>query len=508
MLGAMKASEWRKTLDPMATKAQAKILAAMLDSSLRMPLEWVGIPITDGENDAILFVSCDAFMVGEPDDFVRVNVTGETMQQACDAPGVQLPTPKMLDIIFENKEVAFEPVTYNPTNGNITVTDPATGQKAVVSMSSTTAMFASSADVTKKRAGKAGLAANWGKLWGLIRRTDTNKYGDKHPQGGVRVENYGLYTNTAPANYLSVSGNHRMWQPNSTAHNEHHTDYSQDFGPVVHPVMLVNGQLMPTADVMTSATLCKLVCHDGPLTYTHHPTLPLYTPPGGVQVIAPPVYSIRVIGQSPPVEPPVKPEVPSIPFVQAKNYTKTDVRRIDLIVIHTMEAPEKPGTAMGVAKWFAGPQAPQASAHYCIDNKQVVQCVKEGDVAWCAPGANHDGIHLEHAGYAAQNNAQWHDPYSTAMLDLSAALTASVCKRYGLPVAFVDHEGLLEGDQGITTHREVTLACIQANKTGMTTSPFYNKKRPNVPLTTHTDPGVLFPMREYLDAVKAKMGAT
>src|SRR3982750_3889302 len=94
--------------------------------------------------------------------------------------------------------------------------------------------------------------------------------------------------------------------------------------------------------------------------------------------------------------------VKTIPFVQARNFTRGRSNHIDVLVIHTMESPEKPDTAESVANWFAGSTAPQASAHYCIDANSVVQCVQDGDVAWHAPGANHNGIGFEHAGRAAQ----------------------------------------------------------------------------------------------------------
>lgn len=189
-----------------------------------------------------------------------------------------------------------------------------------------------------------------------------------------------------------------------------------------------------------------------------------------------------------------------IPFVQAKGFNHTVMRRIDLIVIHTMEHPEKPRTAMGVARWFGGllpgVPAPQASSHYCLDDKEIVQCVQDGDVAWCAPGANHNGVHLEHAGYANQSDAQWHDAYSQAMLKLSALLAWDLSLAYAIPVQFVDAEGLLEGDRGVTTHRECTIAAREAKKRGLTTSPFHKAK------SDHTDPGVSFDMRAYLDSIR------
>src|SRR5262249_13152262 len=70
-----------------------------------------------------------------------------------------------------------------------------------------------------------------------------------------------------------------------------------------------------------------------------------------------------------------------IPFVAAKYQTVLWPRRRapNLIVIHTMENAEKPDKAEEVALWFAGKTAyppPQASAHFCIDENSIVQCVR------------------------------------------------------------------------------------------------------------------------------------
>jgi len=173
-----------------------------------------------------------------------------------------------------------------------------------------------------------------------------------------------------------------------------------------------------------------------------------------------------------------------IPFVQARWYTPSVRRVIDLIVIHDMEYPERLDSAEQVAQYFARGSA-QASAHFNVDSDSVVQSVKLMDVAWAAPGANHNGVQIEHAGYARQTAADWADEYSEKMLHVSAALTADLCVKFKLPHAFVDAAGLLKGFRGFTTHAEVSKAW---------------KK------TTHTDPGPNFPMAHYLDLVKAAAG--
>ena len=175
----------------------------------------------------------------------------------------------------------------------------------------------------------------------------------------------------------------------------------------------------------------------------------------------------------------------TIPFVQARNFTKGRSNAIDVLVIHTMESPEKPDTAESVANWFAGSTAPQASAHYCIDENSVVQCVHDMDVAWHAPGANHNGLGFEHAGRAAQTKSDWSDDYSTKLLELSAELAARKCKEFDIPVQWLQPADLLAGKRGITGHVQVSQAFKQSD---------------------HSDPGSAFPVQAYLALIREHLG--
>lgn len=172
-------------------------------------------------------------------------------------------------------------------------------------------------------------------------------------------------------------------------------------------------------------------------------------------------------------------------FVQAKNFTPANRTSLDVLVVHTMEAPEKPGTARGVANWFASPAAPQASAHACVDESELIRCVHEKDIAWAAPGANGNGYHIEHAGYAAQSAADWSDDYSVSMLKLSAEHAADIARRYDIPVVKLSADDLLAKKRGFCGHVDVTNA--------------FHK-------STHTDPGGSFPWDEYLAMVSVFMG--
>lgn len=152
-----------------------------------------------------------------------------------------------------------------------------------------------------------------------------------------------------------------------------------------------------------------------------------------------------------------------IPFVQAKFYTPTSGRDIDLIVIHDMQMAETSSSAENCAQFFAtmyGRTAAQgASAHYCADNDSIVQCVQDMDVAWHAPGANHNGIGIEQPGWANFQTNEWLDTYGHAMLHNVAGLTRSLCDEYHIPQVFLRAADLkVTRPRGITTHFE----CSQA----------------------------------------------
>ncbi len=170
----------------------------------------------------------------------------------------------------------------------------------------------------------------------------------------------------------------------------------------------------------------------------------------------------------------------AIPYVEAANWSRHIGPQLkSVIVIHCMEYPEASTSAEWCASYFAGKQgaAPQASAHYCVDDDTVVCCVPPDRIAWHAPGANANGLGIEHAGYARQNRQQWLDDFSLRMLALSGQLTAHLCDRFDIPVSYLVADQLRRGARGITTHAEVSKAFGRS---------------------THMDPGPYFPVGEYL----------
>lgn len=178
-----------------------------------------------------------------------------------------------------------------------------------------------------------------------------------------------------------------------------------------------------------------------------------------------------------------------IPFIPARNYTMVPAgagmnrRTIDLVVVHTMEAVDKPDTAERVAAWFAGPNAPRASAHYNIDRDSIVQSVRDRDVAWHAPGANRNGIGIEHSGHAKQSKEDWKNAYNQAMLLRSAKLVARLCKEYNIPIERRTADELKSKMRGICGHVDVTNAFSGGRG--------------------HWDPGPSWPWQDYLALIKA-----
>lgn len=177
-------------------------------------------------------------------------------------------------------------------------------------------------------------------------------------------------------------------------------------------------------------------------------------------------------------------ETDIFPVIKAKWFTKsTGIRTVRVIVIHTMEAPKKADTAENVAKFFQTlPATRKASAHLCIDNDSIVQCVFDNDVAFAAPGVNRDGIQLELAGFASQTAADWKDAYNTLLLEKAANAAAQYCLKYDIPREHLTNKQLKDGAKGIIGH-------VQATKVFP-------------PNAGHTDPGENFPWNFFIERVK------
>ena len=176
----------------------------------------------------------------------------------------------------------------------------------------------------------------------------------------------------------------------------------------------------------------------------------------------------------------------TIPLITSAHFSPgrggSHIRRI---YIHTMETPESEGRALQVTQWFAGHSAPQASAHYCVDDKGIYEGVKEEDTAWAVDHflENEKSISIELAGTALQSPTQWMDPYSSSELTLAASLVAELCDIYGISIVKLTPADINLDHMGIAGHVDVTLA--KGIRGG------------------HTDPGSNFPWSRFIQLVKS-----
>ncbi len=512
----MRGTDFAEQLQALSPAQREVRVLAHLDKRVRWP--WVPVPIlgADGTPRGEIRVSSDLFAIGEPDDFVRIPLSGPGADMVAATAGAILPTTKISDLIWQAADVKLPPLPWGP---------PYDG-----SMLSLDRVIEHNRRIEAERLGRTGLVAGHKKDVVLSKRLGWQP---------TQVAIYGWHR-------ASDTGEGAPIQPLSLFHKASYADYSHG-ARLVHRTMSLDGHEVDIADVLADPTTYSLLARgtDGPLKSIRYPgsavtaTTPSKPPPSSPA--APPLlylgmtghedevrawqarlqglrYSVLVTGEfDAPTDkatrafqgghgltqdgivgpltrkaaegavPPPRAHGGPIPFVQAQHFTPATDRPIDLVVLHSTEGSETSGAARAVALWFAGKAgapAPQASAHYVVDMNSIVQCVREDDVAWHAPGANHNGIGIEHVGYAKQSAAAWGDPYSAAELALSAGLCAGICQRHGIPVAFVDAAGLLRHERGITTHAEVTKA-------------FHG--------STHTDPGAGFPMDAYLAMVRAAL---
>jgi hypothetical protein len=471
-------------------------------------VNWAVVASKWGDHSAEITVSTDALAVGDAEDWVRVTLSHTTAQRVADFFGALLPTTRIADLIADQASVHLTPCLQTPD----------------AAMANTSRMLRHHEQIEGKRAGRVGLVATVGKDWVVTNRLEGRP---------DRAANYGWHDPHAP--------NGKLWQPLGLAHNRSHVDYSQTVRLVKRTVR-VDGVERDLVDVLADPALAGLVSNEGPIRLWRLSGMPegddadSDPPPRADPTIAVPrnlqrglrgldvaawqrVLGVvadgvfgpateaatkrwqekhglkpdgvvgprtrKAAGLEPAPLPPGDGSDGPWPFVQARNFKAASRERIDLLVVHSMEAPEKPTTAENVAAWFAGATAPMASAHYCIDADSIVQCVREKDVAYHAPGSNHNGIALEHAGYAKQSAEDWGDTYSETMLRRSAELAARLCRKYDVPVVYLDATDLALGKRGITTHRAVSAAFKQS---------------------THTDPGSHFPMAHYLELVREFYG--
>lgn len=109
-----------------------------------------------------------------------------------------------------------------------------------------------------------------------------------------------------------------------------------------------------------------------------------------------------------------------------------------LAVLHTSEGGEGEASAEQLVSFIMRPPTVYpdgrrnvASYHDVADTDRVIPVVEHHFVAYSAPGANHDGIHLCIPGRAGQTREQWLDPTSSRYIDWAAKWLVNNSLAYG-----------------------------------------------------------------------------
>jgi hypothetical protein len=161
-------------------------------------------------------------------------------------------------------------------------------------------------------------------------------------------------------------------------------------------------------------------------------------------------------------------------------------REVRWIVIHCMQAPKTEGRARACGLYFQDP--PRAgSSHVTVDNKEIIQCVLDNNIAAGAIGANTNGIHIEQPGYASETTPEWDDEYGLAGMDLAADVAAQYCLKFDIPPMHLTNEQLAAKQKGIVGHIQVSQVSLPAW---------------GIKGSGHTDPGVNFPWEYFMGRVQ------
>lgn len=198
-----------------------------------------------------------------PDTFngVRVPATAAEMQQIADMLFCMLPTPKILDLVWSQATLKFDPIINLGSNKivatqNINDVHEAIEKKIVISGGYPA----------------HGIIASVGKYWVL-----SNKLSPKSGKYGASTScNYGWHSSTGI--YPAVTNGMKVWQGEGTAHNDAHVDPSQVIRLIYRMARLVRSdgstERVDLHGVAADSTLSLAINHSGVLKTLRQPSVP------------------------------------------------------------------------------------------------------------------------------------------------------------------------------------------------------------------------------------------
>lgn len=212
---------------------------------------WTEVRHTDGPDEVRLLVMEDALRV----DGVRVNVSARLEQRLADAFDASLMTALVADVVFASAVRRVLPA-------------PMPISTSVESM----VKHSAAVDARLAAVGGTGLASTVGKHW-ILDAKMLSAPGRACNYGwhfvGSSCQGIAGFPAATPVNKVG-SNPVRVIQPNATAHDPRHSDYSQ-VCQLVSQTCWVNGQEKRFSEVLTDPSLARLVSHQGPLSFTRQP---------------------------------------------------------------------------------------------------------------------------------------------------------------------------------------------------------------------------------------------
>ncbi len=214
---------------PLATR-EAMALQEILRGnvpSVNRQMKPIQLWLNEGRDLATVWVMIDYLAIGSDDDFIRIPLNPMSAQEIADNFGCMLPTPKLVDKIYEAADIKLTPQPLQP------------GQKMVFN-----GYFLRHNDLIEQQNDptKAVLVAGHKK--------------------DVVVTNRLIFR----PNRVAIYGWHDPMgvpiQPVSLVHHNHYADYSHGVR-LVHTTMLVNGKPYPVADVLKDLDYHRFLSNEG-----------------------------------------------------------------------------------------------------------------------------------------------------------------------------------------------------------------------------------------------------
>lgn len=451
----MTGTDFAKLLLPLSGIARDQALLAHADCLVPWPL--VPVRYTRAGRVIEVQVTSDVLAMGTLDAPLRIPTGAAAVQAFADHLGLRLITRLVSDAVWAAAvtRLAPHPMSFSRDGGRW--------------MLSSASFIEHNQHVEEARKGRTGLIAG-------------------HKKDVVLCSALALRPNRVAIYGWHLLNGHTIQGLNAHRHEAGYCDYSHG-GRLMGPTVELDGVAHDLDAVLADAKLAPLLTGEqGPAALAFR----RYAVPSWAAIPSAPTEPPSALEEAPTpdgdfddADLPEPLDLDTIEQIPARNFTRAMRTTARVLVLHTTENACAPGVARNVAAWFAGPSAPQASAHYVVGPDVTLQGVPLACVAWAAPGANNDGVQIEQVGRAAFSEADWAGEPQQAMLERVAQLLAALCRRFELPAIFLDAAALKRDERGVTTHVEVNRA--------------YRR-------SSHTDCGPAYPMEAVLRRVRVLLG--